>query len=406
MRWQIPIRGTARTAPPRPADNDTDEARGRTAPRRRDAMMNRALVFVLIATLFFSSMEIALKQITDNFSAMQINITRFLLGGLALIPFALRDLRRSQTKLTAACAGELALLGLLGVFISMTFFQLAVERAPASLVAVLFCGNTAFVLFFAHIFLHARIAGSQGAAIILAVAGIMCIIAPFAPVLSLEALVFAILAPVTFALYAVLSTPLCHRHSGVIVTCGTFLLGSLEMIIISIIASFDPVQSLLDAGGLGFLAHVSLFSGYTRDSLLGMLYVGVGVSGAGYACYFMAAEAGSPFTASLVFFFKPVLAPFMAWLFIGEHIPLSMLLGICCILTGSLCILIARLREMRVLRTVHYLRMLSHHKRWKHDYMLRHFEPHLLNRHEVNRMRQIHDEYRASERADLHHIHP
>ncbi len=356
--------------------------------------MNRAFVFVLIATLFFSSMEIALKQITDSFSAMQINITRFLMGGLALIPFALRDLRRSTNRLTAACGGELALLGLLGIFISMTFFQMAVERAPASVVATLFCGNTAFVLFFAFVFLHARITGPQGAAIILAVAGIACIVAPFTSILSVEALVFAILAPITFALYAVLSTPLCRRHSGVIVTCGTFLLGSLEMIVVSLIAGIGPVQTLFESIGLGFLTHVSLFEGYTWGSLLGMLYVGIGVSGAGYACYFMAAEAASPFTASLVFFFKPVLAPFLAWLLLGEHIPLSMLLGIGGILAGSLCILIARLREMRVLRTVDYWRRRYRHRNWKHDYMVRHFEPHMLNRHEAHRMREIPEEER------------
>ncbi|MFQ8737101.1 MAG: EamA family transporter [Bilophila wadsworthia] len=46
-----------------------------------------------------------------------------------------------------------------------------------------------------------------------------------------------------------------------------------------------------------------------------MLYICVGVTGAGFACYFMAMEATSPITASLVFFFKPALAPVLALFF-------------------------------------------------------------------------------------------
>lgn len=341
--------------------------------------MNRALLFVCVATVFFSTMEIALKQIVDAFSAMQVNTTRFLLGGLALIPFALRDLRRGEEKLTLTALAQLAALGLLGIVLSMGLYQLAVELAPASVVAVIFCGNTAFVLFFAHIFLKSPIARNQIAALVLAILGIVCILKPFASVLRAEALVYAVLAPATFALYAVLSTPLCRRYSGVVVTCSTFLLGSAELLVLIFLADLAPVAAFLKAHGMGFLADVHLFSGYTWSSFLGMLYVGIGVSGIGYAAYFMAAETGSPFTASLVFFFKPVLAPILAWILLGDSIPPSMLLGIVCIVAGSCCLILVRLRDLRLVRTVQHWQLLYHHKRWRHDYRIRHFDPHLLS---------------------------
>lgn len=340
--------------------------------------MNRALFFVCVATVFFSSMEIALKQIVDAFSAMQVNTTRFLLGGLALIPFALRDLRRGEEKLTLAAVARMAALGLLGIVVSMGFYQLAVELAPASVVAVIFCGNTAFVLFFAHIFLKSPIARNQIAALVLAILGIVCILWPFASVLRAEALVYAVLAPATFALYAVLSTPLCRRYSGVVVTCGTFLLGSAELLVLVFLADLGPVAAFLQAHGMGFLTNVHLLSGYTFSSFLGMLYVGIGVSGIGFATYFMAAEVGSPFTASLVFFFKPVLAPILAWALLDDTIPPSMLLGIACIVAGSLCLILVRLRDLRLVRTMQHWQRLYHHKRWRHDYRIRHFDPHLL----------------------------
>ncbi len=354
--------------------------------------MNRALVFVIIATLFFSSMEIALKTIADSFSAMQVNITRFLLGGLALIPFALRDLRRGTNRMTLACVGELALLGLLGIVLSMGFYQLAVELAPASVVAVLFCSNTAFVLLFAHLCLKNPIVRSQIQAIVLALAGVVCIVIPFAGSLSAKTLALALAAPVTFALYSVLSTPICRRHSGVVVTCATFLLGSLELMALVALAKLTPLGDFFAAHGLGMLASVDLLGGYTPASFVGMLFVGVGVSGVGYACYFMAAEAASPFTASLVFFFKPVLAPILAWIILGDHIPFSMVLGIALIVSGSLCLLVARIRDINLVRSFHHMHKVYHHRRWKHDYRVRHFEPHLLvDIHRYDRLRELKD---------------
>ena len=74
-----------------------------------------------------------------------------------------------------------------------------------------------------------------------------------------------------------------------------------------------------------------------------MLYICVGVTGAGFACYFMAMEATSPITASLVFFFKPALAPVLALVFLQEAIPVSMVVGVLFILAGSLVSLIPAL---------------------------------------------------------------
>ncbi len=319
--------------------------------------MGRAWIFIVLATLLFSTMEIVLKLISGNFSALQVNLTRFLMGGLALLPLALRDLRKvkrdGKGTLHLKVIGQLALLGLLCIVISMGFFQLAVEVAPASVIAVIFCCNTVFVLGFAHLFLKSPIEKSQIAAIVLALFGIACILWPHMEDLSARAMLFSVLAPATFALYAVLSTPLCHRYSSVVVTCSTFLLGALELGVIVALASIDPVAELARAAGLGFVADVHLLSGYTPGTLLGMLYVGIGVSGMGFACYFMAAEAASPFAASLVFFFKPVITPVLAFLVLGEHIPLSMQLGIAFILAGSLCLALAKIKDLHMIRSAH-----------------------------------------------------
>lgn len=158
--------------------------------------MNRAFLYVLLATVFFSTMEITLKGMTGNFGAEQVNCTRFLIGGLVLLPLALRDLRRCGRRLDRKDIGRLALLGLFGTVVSMTFFQLAVENAPANVVAVIFCCNSVFVFLFAHIILKAPISQNQIAALVLACLGICAIINPFDLHMTTVGLAFSLLAPV------------------------------------------------------------------------------------------------------------------------------------------------------------------------------------------------------------------
>lgn len=323
--------------------------------------MNRAFIFVFLATVFFSTMEVALKGMVGNFGTMQVNITRFLVGGLALLPFALRGIRKSGDRLDASALGRMALLGLLGIAVSMTLYQIAVETAPANVVAVIFCSNTAFVLLFAFLILHTPITRNQVLALVLVCLGLACIVNPFETRIPLQGLAFALAAPLCFAFYAVLGVPLSHRYSPVTTTCGSFLMGSIELMLVALLAQIPAIGTVLDAHGLQVFTSVSLIGGYgsLKDILL-MLYVSVGVSGAGFACYFMAAEAGSPFTASLAFFFKPVLAPILALLFLGESIHLNMMLGIALILLGSFFAMLEKLRETMlwlVLRT----RMMRHH---------------------------------------------
>ena len=136
---------------------------------------------------------------------------------------------------------------------------------------------------------------------------------------------------------------MCAKYSGVVVTCGSFLFASLEMAAIVAVSRLSAVAGVLADIGLGLFADIPLLSGYTPFSALMMLYICVGVTGAGFACYFMAMEATSPITASLVFFFKPALAPVLALFFLQEAIPVSMVVGVLFILAGSLVSLIPAL---------------------------------------------------------------
>ncbi|WP_227002027.1 EamA family transporter [Brochothrix thermosphacta] len=66
-----------------------------------------------------------------------------------------------------------------------------------------------------------------------------------------------------------------------------------------------------------------------------LLYIGIFVTGGGFAFYFLAMEASSVSMAALVFFIKPGLAPLLALLILNEVITKNTIVGICIILAGS-----------------------------------------------------------------------
>lgn len=322
--------------------------------------MKRGYLFIALATLFFSTMEIALKVVAGQFNPVQLNLTRFFIGGLVLVPFARRMLRKRGVALDASALFRFALLALLGIVVSMTLYQLAVENTNASVVAVLFSCNPVFVLVFAALILHTQIRRQHTMALVLECLGILILINPFHTHVGTAGIVFTLLSTATFALYTVLGTKLCARYSGVVVTCCSFLFASAEMAALVALSRIPSVAASLAEWGLGLFADIPLFSGYTPLSFLMMIYICVGVTGAGFAFYFMAMEATSPITASLVFFFKPALAPLFALIFLGEAIPFNMVVGIVLILAGSLVSLIPALSAVPAL-------MLGRIWGWRHS---------------------------------------
>ncbi len=341
--------------------------------------MTAGYVYIALATLFFSTMEIALKTVAGTFNPIQLNFTRFLVGGLVLLPIAARMLRQRHERVDAAALGSFAWLGFVGVTVSMTLYQLAVENANASVVAVLFSSNPVFVLLFAFLILHATIMRQHVIALILECLGIVAIINPLHTDISLSGIVYTMLATVTFALYGVLGARSVTRFSGVVVTSGSFLCAALEMLLLIALSHAAPVAEALTAHGLAHFARIPLLSGYTPSTAATMLYVSIGVTGAGYACYFMAIQTTSPVTASVVFFLKPALAPLLALFILGEPIPFHMAAGIVLILLGSLASLLPILllkRTARMLRLRHKL----HHSAHTH--------PHRHDRHHASRPRR------------------
>ena len=137
---------------------------------------------IAFTTLMFSLMEIALKFISGDLNPVQITFSRFLFGGVVLLPFALKKLEKLKAQGVYMEKQDLlyfAFLGFVGMAVSMSLYQLSILYANASVVAVLFSSNPLIVLVLAYLILKEPIHIRNIVALVLDIIGIIFIIDPW-----------------------------------------------------------------------------------------------------------------------------------------------------------------------------------------------------------------------------------
>lgn len=298
--------------------------------------MKKGTIYIFFSTLLFSSMEIVLKTVSPDFNPVQLTLSRFFIGGLFLLPFALKTIHKKKLSISLKDILYFSLLGFICVVISMNFYQMAVINTKASVVGVLFSCNPIFVMFLAYFILREKINKFNVMSLILEILGILIIVNPFNTKISLTGICFTIFSAITFAAYGVLGKKKSLKFSSIVVTSLSFILGSIEMLALALVTKINFVANFLNSNNLGVFADIPLLSGYSSSNILYSIYIFIGVTGFGYVFYFKAMEETSANKASLIFFFKPILSPLFALLILKESIPFNMTIGVMSILLGSI----------------------------------------------------------------------
>ena len=110
-------------------------------------------LYLLCGVLMFATFEVVSKSTGGYISASQLTFYRFLIGGVILLPFALRDLKVHHIRFSPKLILTFLVTGFLLVFISMNLCQVGLSHTSASLVAVLFSSNPLFVSLFSSMIL-------------------------------------------------------------------------------------------------------------------------------------------------------------------------------------------------------------------------------------------------------------
>ncbi len=306
--------------------------------------MKKGLLCILIATIAFSSMEIALKVGCSSFHPMQITFLRFLIGGIMLLPLAIKEMRDADVVPGKKDLLFFASQGFLLVVVSMTLFQMAVVYGQASIMAVLFCCNPVFVIIFARLLLRQPITKYNIATLVLAVTGIICIMNPAQMGDDSLGIFLILLSAMLFAFYGVRGETRIW-FGAFARTSLSFISGSLELLFIILLTNVHSVAAYLEAAGFEQYAYTPYLTGISDQNFFALVYVGVFVTGIGFATYFMAMQLTSPALASLVFFVKPGLATALAYFIIKDPVTPNMIYGIILLLLSSIVAFIPRMRK-------------------------------------------------------------
>ena len=261
--------------------------------------MNLGCICIFLATVFFSSMEVALKTVAQDFHPMQMNCTRFLIGGLLLLPFALSSIRRKGISIPAAAWAGFARLAFAGLVVSMMLYQCSILRASASVISVLFSCNPILVFAFAFLIQKEALTREHVAALVLEAVGAFLIIDPLHARPDMSGVILVLASAALFALYVVLGKRLCTTYGALASTSFICLAASAEMLVIMAASHVPPIAGALDSAGLGMFARIPFIEGYTASNIPAFLYICVFVTAGGFACHFKGIEMTSPVTGSI-----------------------------------------------------------------------------------------------------------
>ena len=236
----------------------------------------RGYLLILVAAVLYSTTEVVLKGLGDTFAPMQVTVERVLIGAVALLPFALKNLKKRNIRLTRSDYGYFALMGFLTVLLHMSLLQMAVLHMDASL------------------------RKNHLLAIALEVVGILFILNPAHMEISLRGFLEIITATLLFALYGTLCKLRVSRLGGIVIADFNILLGGLEMLAVLLLGKIPAVAAAMRAVGLDLFAEVPFFTGFTLKSTLLLCHVGIGCAAIGFLLTAKITEYTSATEASFV----------------------------------------------------------------------------------------------------------
>jgi drug/metabolite transporter (DMT)-like permease/cytidylate kinase len=272
---------------------------------------------IVLTAIAFGTMEISLKIAGTAFTPFQLTFLRFLVGGLLLMPLAIRDLKKRSIHLDRSDWGYLAVLGLINICFSMIFFQIGVNMANAGLAAIVFSSNPIFVMIFSYFIIHEAFTRKKAITLVLSLIGLVIVANPMAIIRSGNiGLLVSLAAAVSFALYTTLGKLRIEKLGGNVENAFSFLIGCVFLLFLLLFHG-DPIVAGIDSHTVWSLIYCSLV-----------------VTGFGYLCFMKAVELTGPSNASFAFFIKPIIALILSAIILSEPITVNAVVGLALILLG------------------------------------------------------------------------
>jgi len=287
--------------------------------------LNKGYVYLTISILIFGPFEV-ISKLVHGIDAIQLNFLRFLIGGLALLPFAIHDIRQRQVGIKPKDLLYMVGLGILYIPISMVFLQVAIQNTSASLSTFVFSSNPVFIAIFAAWLLNEKPNLFIIFAISLEIMGLLFFSNPFNDNFDIY-FIHLCFAAITFAFYTVLMRKFTGEFGN--------------LVAFTIVVIFGTI-------GLGLFClfmGIPWFAGISTGNILPLLYLGVLGSGITFVSYFKGMELTSTNVGSIVFFFKPIQGTIYAIIILNERLTSGFIIGASMIVLGSVVMIYGKERS-------------------------------------------------------------
>lgn len=83
--------------------------------------MNKGYFYLFLTVFFFSTYEVVGRTLTNLVNPYQLNFVRFFIGGLILLPIALKNIKSKNIRMTWQDFLLLVLIGLTNVVLACLF---------------------------------------------------------------------------------------------------------------------------------------------------------------------------------------------------------------------------------------------------------------------------------------------
>ena len=277
--------------------------------------MNKSHLLCIIAIFFFSTNELVGKLIDSSVSPIAITCYRFFIGSILLAFPILKNRQKYRNLLSYEHFISISVIGILNVCVSMYMLQLGIYYGHAGLAAVIISSNPIFVGIFASFILKERLTFKNIICWAFGLSGLsMVIFGQFSnPGISKNiylGIIFSILASVTFALYTVLSKKQIRKSDSMFFNSISFMSGSIVLFI------------------LGLVSGQNMSLSFHFSDLIGVLYLGIFVTGVAYIAFFEGLKKIYAATGSSFFLLKPVFASILTYIFLKEQLTIIQIAGV------------------------------------------------------------------------------
>jgi drug/metabolite transporter (DMT)-like permease len=274
--------------------------------------MRRPRGFTLLMLLFpllWAGSFIAGKWAIQDFSPEITSLLRFLLASVVLLPFAFRrPPAREAWKIRNL--GVVFLLGLTGMFGYHVLFYYSLKYTSAGNASLIISTDSLLTVLLAVLFLKERLSARKATGIAIGFAGVVWVISDGALTHLLvhgpnRGDLLALAAALAWAVYSVLSKPIAHLFPSFDLSWMTYVVG---LVLLSPwLLAQEARHSLVTATPWGWasVAYMALFA-----------------TGIGYFLYLKGIHEIGAVATSKYIFLVPVYVLALAWVFLGEPVPL------------------------------------------------------------------------------------